>query len=110
MRLGDGNPMGRVLMTCLVLQALTFALALPVMIVVSGVPAGLASGLVGGAVVLAIAAAAGLRRGWGYALGWATQVVGIALGTLTSGMYVMGAIFAGLWLTSFLLGRRLDAR
>lgn len=110
MRLSAANPMGRVLMTCLILQALTFALAVPVMIVVSGVPAAQAAGLTGGAVLMAIGAAGGLRRSWGYPLGWVTQVAGLALGSLTSGMYVMGAIFAGLWLTSFILGRRLDAR
>lgn len=111
MTLSAGNPMGRVLAVCLILQALTFALAIPGMIVVSGVPAATAGLAGGGAVVLALAASGLLRRGaLGYVLGWLTQVAGIALGVLTPWMYGMGAVFALLWVISFVLGRRLDAR
>lgn len=45
----------------------------------------------------------------GYVLGWLTQLVGLALGILTPTMLVVGALFAGLWVLTFVLGKRLDA-
>lgn len=99
-----------VLVSVLVFEALLFALAIPVMILVSGVPAGSAAGFGAGAAVLALATAGTLRRPVGYPLGWLTQVAGIALGLLTSAMYLVGIMFAALWVVSFVLGKRLDAR
>jgi hypothetical protein len=45
----------------------------------------------------------------GYALGWLTQVVGLALGFLTAYQFVTGAVFALLWVVTFVLGKRLAA-
>ncbi|MDA8439863.1 MAG: DUF4233 domain-containing protein [Propionibacterium sp.] len=108
MGLVPGNPMIRVLSLQLLFDVVVFGLAYPGMVIVSNVgalPAGLAAG---GAAVLAIASAATLRRPTGWPLAWATQLSGILLGLLTPMMYLVGAIFALIWVMSFVLGRRID--
>ena len=104
------NPMRRVLSITLFFEVIVFGLAVPVMILVSGVaPAAAALGG-GGAALLALVAAGLLRKPIGYLVGWVTQPVGILLGLLTPAMWVVGAMFAGLWVLSFVLGRRLDTQ
>ena len=63
-----------------------------------------------GAALLALVAAALLRRPAGYLVGWLTQPVGVVLGFLTSSMFFVGGMFFGLWLISFILGKRLDGQ
>ncbi len=109
MRLSPGNPLGRSLMVLLVFEAVVVGLAVPGMVVVNGVPlatAGLAAGAVA---VLALVAAGTLRHPVGYALGWVVQVLGVALGVLTSWMFALGGLFAVLWVVTFVLGRSLEA-
>ena len=108
--LPSSNPMRVVMLTLLLFEVVVFGLAVPVMILVSGVPAGtaIAAGVV--AALLALAAAGLLRKPAGYLVGWVAQPAGILLGLLTPAMYAIGAIFAGLWVLSFVLGRRLDAQ
>lgn len=108
MTLSPKNPMRVVLLSILLFEFILFGLAVPVMILISGVP-GLTAGLSGGAAALLALAAAGLlRRPLGYPLGWLTQLAGLALGVLTSPMFIVGGLFAGLWVVSFVLGKRLD--
>ena len=107
--LANSNPMRVVLLTVLIFEAVVFGLAVPVMILVSGVSPAVAALGGGLAVVLALAAAGLLRRRIGYLIGWLTQPVAIALGLLTPAMFVVGGMFAGLWVLSFVLGRRLEA-
>ena len=108
--LPNSNPMRVVLLSLLFFEVVVFGLSVPVMILVSGVSPGtaIAAGVV--AAVLALAAAGLLRKPVGYLIGWIAQPVGILLGLFTPAMYAIGAIFAGLWLLSFILGRRLDAQ
>ncbi|MFT4165197.1 MAG: DUF4233 domain-containing protein [Microlunatus sp.] len=108
--LPNSNPMRVVMLTLLLFEVVVFGLAVPVMILVSGVAPGtaIAAGSVGA--LLALVAAGLLRKPVGYLVGWIAQPVGILLGLLTPAMYAVGAIFAGLWLMSFVLGRRLDAQ
>lgn len=108
--LPNSNPMRVVLLSVLIFEVVVFGLAAPVMILVSGVPADLAALGAGGAALLALVSAGLLRRPVGYLLGWATQPIGILLGLLTPAMYVIGTLFAGLWVLSFVLGRRLEAQ
>jgi Protein of unknown function (DUF4233) len=103
------NPMRVVLLSVLIFEVIVFGLAVPVMIFNSNVALGIAIGFAGSAMVLALVAAGMLRRPAGYALGWLTQVVALALGALTPAMFVVGALFAGLWVFTFVLGKRLDA-
>lgn len=107
--LSAGNPMRVVLMTVLIFEVIVYGLAIPVMILVSGTPAAAAAGFGGGAAVLALVAAGLLRSRLGYVLGWLAQLSGIALGLLTSSMFVVGAILAAVWVLAFLLGKRLDS-
>ena len=108
--LSPGNPMRVVLMTVLIFEVIVFGLAIPVMIFVSNVPAAAAAGFAGGAAVLALVAAGLLRSRVGYVLGWLVQLAGLALGLLTTSMFIVGAILAGVWLLAFVLGKRLDPR
>lgn len=108
MRLSPDNPMNKAMVSLLVFEVIVFWLAFPGMLLVSSrsltvsiVASTLAS-------LLALAAALTLRRPYGYLLGWLTQVVGIALGFLTPMMFLVGLIFAVIWITSFILGRRLE--
>ena len=108
--LSAGNPMRVVLMTVLIFEMIVFGLAIPVMIFISNVPAAAAAGFGGGAAVLALAAAGLLRSGVGYVLGWLTQLAGLALGFLTTLMFIVGMLLAAVWVLAFVLGKRLDSR
>ncbi|GAB3701676.1 DUF4233 domain-containing protein [Mariniluteicoccus flavus] len=109
MTLRPDNPMGKVLMAVLIFEVIVFGLAIPVMIMTADVTPVTASLAGGAAALLAVAAAAMMRRPRvGYALGWLTQLVGVALGFLTYGMFVMGAMFLTLWITCFVLGKRIE--
>jgi hypothetical protein len=108
--LSAGNPMRVVLMTVLIFELIVFGLAIPVMILVSGVSPVAAAGFGGGAALLALAAAGLLRSRVGYILGWIAQLVGLTLGFLTPMMFAVGAVLGGVWLLSFILGKRLDSR
>ena len=108
--LSVGNPMRVVLMTVLIFEMIVFGLAIPVMIFISNVPAAAAAGFGGGAAVLALVAAGLLRSGVGYVLGWLTQLAGLALGFLTTLMFVVGMLLAAVWVLAFVLGKRLDSR
>jgi hypothetical protein len=80
------------------------------MIMISDVAPAAAAAFGGGAALLAILAAGLLRSRVGYILGWAAQLAGLALGFLTSTMFIVGALFAAVWVLSFVLGKRLDSR
>jgi hypothetical protein len=108
--LSPGNPMRVVLMTVLIFEVIVFGLAIPVMIFISDVPGAAAAGLGGGTAALALVAAGLLRSRVGYTLGWLTQLAGLALGLLTSTMFIVGALFAAVWVLAFVLGKRLDSR
>jgi hypothetical protein len=109
--LSAGNPMRVVLMTVLIFEVVVFGLAIPVMIVISDVPGAAAAGFGGATALLAVLAAGLLRRPpVGYILGWLTQLAGLALGLLTTTMFIVGALFAAVWVLAFVLGKRLDSR
>jgi hypothetical protein len=105
-----GNPMATVLRTILIFEVILFGLAIPVMIFVSEVGGGAAAAFGGVGMVLAVVSAGLLRGPLGYGLAWFTQVVAIALGVLTPAMYAVGGMFTLLWVLTFVLGRRLEAR
>jgi hypothetical protein len=92
----------------LCLEGITLGLTTPVLISVSDVDKGtsLAVGL--GLTVACLLLAGMLRREWAYALGWAVQAAAIALGFVIPMMFFLGAIFALLWGTGDLLGRKIE--
>jgi uncharacterized protein DUF4233 len=104
------NPMRTVLLSILIFEVIVFGLAIPVMIFNSNVPPGTAAAFSGAAALLALIAAGMLRRLVGYTLGWLTQVAALALGALTPSMFAVGGLFAGLWVLTFVLGKRLDTQ
>ena len=108
MTLSPGNPMRVVLLAILLFEVIVFGLAIPVMMLISEVPALTAALAGGGAALVALIGAALLRRPAGYLVGWAAQLVGLALGLLTTSMFVVGSMFLALWVLSFVLGKRLD--
>lgn len=91
----------------LALQAVVLGLTTPVMIAVEDVstPVAMLIGL--GMCVLCILTAGTLGRRWGYAVGWAIQVVSIALGFVVITMLALGVIFASLWAGAIFLGDKI---
>ena len=93
----------------LVFEALAVLLAIAPTVVLTDVPAGwvVAGGLV--LALLGVAAAGSLRRPSGYRLGFAVQLLVLATGFVLPAMFSVGVLFAGLWVASYVLGRRMEA-
>lgn len=92
----------------LCLEAITVALATPVMITVNDVRASTAL-LVGlGLAAVCLALAGMLRSERAYLLGFAVQAAAIALGFVVPTMFGLGLIFGALWATAYWLGRKIE--
>jgi hypothetical protein len=90
------------------LEAVTLGLTTPVMIKVADVPTGVAVGVGLGLAVLCLVIAGLLRSEWAYALGWLVQLGAIGLGFVIGLMFFLGTVFALLWATAYLLGRKIE--
>jgi len=90
------------------LEAITLGLTTPVMITIADVGAGTAVAVGVGLAVVCLLLAGMLRAEWAYGLGWAVQVAAIALGFVIPLMFVLGGIFALLWGSAYLLGRKIE--
>jgi hypothetical protein len=90
------------------LEAIALGLTTPVLITIADVdvPIALAIGL--GLAVLCLLTAGLLRHEWAYGLGWLIQVAAIGLGFLVGMMFFLGGLFALLWATAYLLGRKIE--
>lgn len=63
----------------------------------------------GGVICLALLATlALLRYEWSFALGWVLQGVIVATGIFVPVMWVIGLIFAGMWVYCMVVGGRID--
>ena len=96
--------------TVLVMEAVVIGLAIPVAIVQEHLRHGVAGGVGGGLAVCALLLGGMVGRpgmGWALWAGTALQVLVIAAGVVVPAMYILGAIFAALWITSIRLARRL---
>jgi hypothetical protein len=63
----------------------------------------------GGVVILGLVVTMGLlRHEWAYRLGWALQAVIFASGVLNPAMFVVGALFGGMWAYCMVVGGRID--
>lgn len=109
MTLQQGNPMTKVLMSVTAFEIIVFGLGSFVMIQVSHRPVAVALVASGIAALLALLATATLRRPVGFWIGWLAQLAGVALGFLTPAMFIMAFLFGGLWVVTFVLGKRLEA-
>jgi len=92
----------------LALEAIVLGLTTPVMISVEGVSTGTALGVGLSLCVVCILLSGMLRRSWAYSVGWLVQVAAIGLGFVVGLMFVLGGIFALLWGTADLLGRKIE--
>ena len=92
----------------LCLEAITLGLTTPVMITISDVRPGTALTVGLGLAVVCLLLAGMLRAEWAYRAGYAVQVAAIALGFVVPVMFGLGALFAVLWATADLLGRKIE--
>jgi hypothetical protein len=95
--------------TVLIMEAIILGLAIPVAIVLEHANRPLAGGI-GGTLALCALLLSGVvgrpRMGWALKAGTVLQVLVIAAGIVVSAMYVLGVIFAALWLTGIWLARK----
>jgi hypothetical protein len=93
----------------LIFEAIVIGLAILPAIVLEHANRGLAGG-VGGALAVCAALISGVvgrpRMGWAVAAGTVLQLLVIAAGVVVPAMYILGVIFAALWVTSIWLARR----
>lgn len=87
-------------------EAVVVALAIPAALALGDASPTAVAWWLGGAAVGCLVAAALLRSRVGYLLGSLLQVVVLASGLLLPAMYFLGAVFAALWTTALVLGRR----
>jgi hypothetical protein len=65
--------------------------------------------VVGGVVLLLTVITIGLlRHAWAYWIGWGIQVVILASGILNPAMFIVGAVFGGMWAYCMVVGARMD--
>ncbi len=102
--------MKRLCATVLIMEAVVIGLAIPVALTVQHapkIPAATAGAVLAvAAIVLAVLARWRLR--WTLIGGSVLQVLVIAAGAVVAAMYFLGAIFAALWVTGIVLGRRAE--
>jgi Protein of unknown function (DUF4233) len=101
--------MRRLCATVLIFEAIVIGLAIPVAITIehrSHMMAGVAGGVLAGAAVVLALVVSRTGQGWALALGSLLQVAVIAAGLVVPAMFVLGAIFAALWVTAIWLGNR----
>ena len=98
--------------TVLIMEAVVIGLAIPVAIVQEHLRPVVAAGIGGGLAVCTLLLGAMVGRpgqGWVLWAGTGLQVLVIAAGVVVPAMYILGAIFAALWITGIWLARRLQA-
>ena len=89
-------------------EAITLGLTTPVLITIANVDVGVALVVGLGLAVACLLVAGMLRSEWAYALGWLIQVGAVALGFWIPLMFFLGGVFAALWATAYLLGRKIE--
>ncbi|HYB85933.1 MAG TPA: DUF4233 domain-containing protein [Streptosporangiaceae bacterium] len=101
--------MRRLCATVLIFEAIVIGLAIPVAITIehrSHTMALVAGGVLAGAAVVLAAVVGRTGQGWALAVGSLLQVAVIAAGLVVPAMFVLGAIFAALWVIAIWLGNR----
>ena len=101
--------MKRLCATVLVFEAIVIGLAIPVAITIeheSHTQAGVAGGVLAAIAVLLAAVVGRPGQGWALAAGSLLQVGVIASGLAVPAMFVLGTVFAALWVIAIWLGYR----
>ena len=105
----EGKGIRQLCGTVLVMEAIVIGLAIPVAIVLEHANRGLAGGI-GGALALCALLIGGVvgrpHMGWALWAGTVLQALVIAAGIVVPAMYILGVIFAALWVTGIWLVRR----
>lgn len=92
----------------LVLEAIILGLTTPVLITLSEIGTAPAVVIGIGLALACIVVSGMLRRPWAYGAGWVIQGLAIGLGFVIPTMFFIGALFALLWGTADLLGRKIE--
>jgi hypothetical protein len=92
----------------LVLEAAVLFFATLAINGLSGIPDGIVLGAGGGLIVLFVVVAMLQRFAWGVVLGGILQVVLVATGLAHGFMFVIGAVFAALWVWCLVRARRIE--
>jgi len=101
--------MRRLCATVLIFEAIVIGLAIPVAITIeheSHRSAGVAGGVLAGVAILLAVVVGRSGQRWALVAGSLLQVAVIATGVVVPAMFVLGAIFAGLWAVAIWLGLR----
>ena len=98
--LRQGNPMIKTVSLTLIFEVIVIWLGYIGMIQIAGVPMGAGAVWCGIATALCLVACGGLRRRWGYLVGWAAQAAIVALGVVygdigTSPLYTAQTFLSG---------------
>ena len=96
--------------TVLAMEAIIIGLAIPVAIVLEHLSHSVAGGVGGGLALFALVLSGlvGLPgKAWALVAGSVLQVLVIAAGVVVPAMYILGVIFAALWVTGIWLAHRL---
>ncbi len=105
----EGKAIRQLCGTVLIMEAIVIGLAILPAIVLEHANRGLAGGIGGGLAVCALLIGGVVgrpRMGWALWAGTVLQVLVIAAGVVVPAMYVLGVIFAALWVTGIWLARR----
>ena len=97
--------------TVLIMEAVFIGLAIAPAIVLEHLSRGVAGGVGGGLAVCALVLSGLVGRpgmGWALWAGTVLQALVIAAGVVVPAMYVLGVIFAALWVTGIWLARRMQ--
>lgn len=93
----------------LVFEGIVVGLAVPAAVSLSNVSVSVAVPVGIAGALLCFAAAGVLRRSYGETVGSVVQVLVLATGFVVPTMFLLGVIFAGLWVMTIILGRKIAA-
>lgn len=92
----------------LVFEAIVIGLAIPIAIQVEGVAPAMAGGVWGGLALAALLLAGLQKYTWAHYAAWVLQAAFLFSSFTVGGALLVAIVFASLWVTAVVLGRRID--